>query len=182
MSDPGRLAAGITIVALVCFGFIAAFLTRLRRKAPVHQEARADEEGQMTQIQQPPKAKRKHSKPPQLPIFKTKSSLSMPSSPTAALPKTPKTPGIRFTLTTPSKFEFNKNVRPRNSGSIDSLPSMETVLERYEKEADAHAEAERTLRARPSDDDDLGEPGPAFIEASVPVKQSLLKQTLDKRA
>lgn len=47
---------------------------------------------------------------------------------------------------------------------------METVLERYEKEADAHAEAESKAKL---DEEHLGEPGPAVLDSPIGEKQSL---------
>ncbi|KAK6369084.1 hypothetical protein LTR64_007244 [Lithohypha guttulata] len=149
MEAPGRIAASITIIALVCMSLLAILLTKLSRARQRKQEAKAEEEGQSR-----PTPMRVAPKPPQLPIFKTRSSLSMSSSPTTPRsPKTPKTPGIRFTFTAPSH-------RSRNSGSIDSLPSVETILEQYEQEADAKDNQQETEVKPLSKKEDLGEPGP----------------------
>ena len=73
---------------------------------------------------------------------------------------TAKSPGIRFKITTPS-------YRSRASSSIASLPNVETVLEHYEREADAIERHDKFARARMLDDDGLGEPGP-----SVPCEEA----------
>lgn len=134
VTDPGGLAAGLTVLFLFIVGLIAMILTKISRRRQQKQEDRA-EEGRMDL-----KPVRITSKPPQLPKFKTRSSLSMSSGPySPKSPKSPVTPGIRFTITTPSH-------RSRNSGSIDSIPNVETILERLEQEADAAEELSRTAR------------------------------------
>ncbi|KAK5092613.1 hypothetical protein LTR70_001998 [Exophiala xenobiotica] len=157
MADAGVIAAGITILVLLAMAILAVLLTKLSRSQQTKREDHAEEEAQLRTL-----PKRTASKPPQLPKFKTKSSLSMSTSPISASPRTPRTPkspGIRFTITTPSH-------RSRTSGSIDSLPSVETVLERYEQEADAADQREESERAKILVNDDLGEPGP-----SVPTEE-----------
>jgi len=152
MADPGELAAGITVLVLMMVGILAAILIRFSRSRQTRQEDRAEEEAQLRTL-----PKKTTSKPPQLPIFKTRPSLSMSTSPVLVsprTPRTPKTPGIRFTITTPSH-------RSRTSGSIDSLPSVETVLEQYELEADAADKNDESEKAKMLSDEDLGEPGPS---------------------
>jgi len=154
MTDAGSLAAGLTVLALLVIAILATLLTKLSRRQQTKREDHAEEEAQLRT-----QSKRTASKPPQLPMFKTKQSLSMSTSPVSASPKTtriPQSPGIRFTITTP-------NHRSRTSGSIDSLPSVETVLERYELEADAADQREKTEGAKMLADGDLGEPGPTVL-------------------
>lgn len=150
--EPGSFAAGITMLILFGTGLIAAILVKISRRRQERQEVEA-EEGHATT-----KSSRISTKPPQLPTFSTRSSLSM--SPESSSPRTP-TPGIRFTITTPSH-------RSRKSGSIDSLPSMETVLEKCEQEAEA---ADERVRDGEQDkmlsDSDLGEPGPSIPSGTI---------------
>ncbi|KAK5941904.1 hypothetical protein PMZ80_005855 [Knufia obscura] len=157
MADPGGLAAGITILVLIFMGVLAAILTKFSRRQHTKQGDHAEAEAQLRTL-----PKRTASKPPQLPKFTTKSSLSMSTSPISTSPRsprTPRTPGIRFTITTPSH-------RSRTSGSIDSLPSVETVLDRYEREADAAERHDESKGAKMLSEEELGEPGP-----SVPTEE-----------
>lgn len=148
VADPGSLAVGITILILLSLGLLSAILVMISRRRMAREESEA-EEGQVAT-----KSVSVSQYPPQLPNFSTRSSLSM-SEPSS--PRSPRTPGIRFIITTPSH-------RSRKSGSIDSLPSMEAVLEKYEQEADAAGE-----RMHDGEEDkmlsnaSLGEPGPSVI-------------------
>lgn len=81
-------------------------------------------------------------------------------------PESPKSPGIRFMITTPSH-------RSRKSGSIDSIPGVEAILEQYEREADT---AEEHGKDGEEDvmlpDTALGEPGPSVPSDNLPRRKS----------
>lgn len=161
IENPGGLAAGLTAVFLFSMGLVAVILTTISRRRQRKQEDLA-EEGQIDL-----KNTRITSKPPQLPRFKTRSSLSMSSGPhSPKSPESPKSPGFRFTITTPSH-------RSRQSGSIDSLPGVETILEQYEKEA---AAAEEHVKDGEEDvmlpEGALGEPGPSVPSDDLPRRKS----------
>lgn len=152
LAYPGALAAGIATLVLIVIAILATILTKLSRSRQAKREDSAEEEAQLRTL-----PKRTAWKPPQLPIFKTRSSVFMSTSQISVspqTPRTPETPGIRFTITTPSQ-------RSRTSGSIDSLPSLETILERYEQEADVAVKHDTSDEAIMLHEDELGEPGPS---------------------
>lgn len=147
--DPGSLAIGLTVIILLGFGLISAVLVAISRRRMARQE-RETEKGHVIT-----KSVSVSQYPPQLPNFSTRSSLAMSSEPSS--PKSPRSPGIRFIITAPS-------YRNRKSGSIDSLPCMEIVLEKYEQEEDAAGE--RTgdgEEDRMLSDSSLDESGPNVI-------------------
>lgn len=165
------MAVGITLAILFCFGIVGLILTKLSRNRQYKQDAAADrseEEGRLSTL-----PKQIPSKPPQLPVFKTRSSLSMSSKSNS--PKSPKSPGIRFTITSPSH-------RSRRSASIDSLPSVETVLEKYEREEDAKMEEVKADAEKEGDGkltgQDLGEPGPAVSSANSESEVSVVTKSM----
>lgn len=168
----GYTAVGITLAIILCMGIFGFVLNRLSRNRQAKHNTmleRSQEEGRLSKA-----LKRVPSKPPQLPVFKTRSSLSMSSASNS--PKTPKSPGIRFTVTSPSHHS-------RRSASIDSLPSVETVLERFEKEEDANAAIENKAGEDEEQDEiledgKLGEPGPAVPTVNFTSGPPLLKQSL----
>lgn len=165
MIAPGSLAAGVTALLLFSIGLIAIVLTSVSRRRQHRQEEKAEEGSQSSQM-----SVVISSTPPQLPMFKTRSSLSMSSQYTSASsPATPKSPGIRFTFTSPSH-------RSRKSESIDSLPNVEIVLEQYELEADAADRFRLDEKANTTMSDQvIGEPGPA-----ISSEESLIEKDVEE--
>lgn len=161
MTDPGSLAAGITVLVLFSVGIVGMVLTGVSRRRQQGQEECAEEGHSGTKIE------RVSSKPPQLPMFKTRSSLSVSSTTSnPQSPKIPKTPGIRFMVTAPSH-------RSRNSTSMDSFPSVETVLEGYDQDesaTDKHGEGDESDSMLANSD--LGEPGPSVPSEEVTPRRS----------
>ena len=169
MPDAGRLVGGITIAALIGIGLIAALVTSIWRSRQKKQETPRLEEGRPEIV---PERTRK-SRPPELPLYRTRQSLSTISEQnTPNTARTVRTPGIRFMITSPSLISPKK----RDRGSVDSLPSVETVLEQYEKEAESDDKmGEEDLMLT---EEELGEPGPSVlneVELSDPGLMAMTK-------
>lgn len=163
---PLELAAHITILVLVCIGVGAAIYFKWTRQRQKETEEKVVEEAHVRTTS----GSLDRVKPisSDLPLFKTRSSLSMSSSPAALhAPKTLRSPVIKFTLTPPGR-------RSRKDGSMDGLPSVETVLEQYEREADAAKRSDNSEHDQILTDQDLGEPGPCVVEEeAVAAKKSV---------
>ncbi|KAK4915193.1 hypothetical protein LTR66_017104 [Elasticomyces elasticus] len=120
--NAGGFAAAITILILAVMGAVGIILTKISRRRQDKQEA------DIEQAQLPPLPTPTITEPkplPILPVFRTRASLSMPSSPIS--PRTPKPPSIKFLLHSPSH---------RSKNSDKDLPSIETVVDEYELDPD----------------------------------------------
>ena len=156
---PGEIGASILILVLIALFFVAIAFNKWRLSRVQKAKQIQAEEGQMKQVD----GSSKNSKPtaPKLPLFKTRSSLSMSSSPVS--PR-----AMSFPTSTTSGFGMvSKNQPHSRSGSIDGLPSVETVLEQYEQEADAVERHDKVGRNQILKDEDIGEPGPSVVDGST---------------
>lgn len=123
------IVAGVVVCVVVLLSIAATSLTpyikkrrdRRRHKNSVDEEKPAQAAADMADV-----TTRNKKRPAALPLYKTRGSLtrSTDSSPVNIV-----TPGIRFTITSPSHMS-------RKTTSVESLPSIEAALEEHEQDLD----------------------------------------------
>lgn len=145
--SPGNssgIAVGVTLLVLFLLGVTAILLTAWSRRRQEQQDCEINQEQLGIGESESLPVSSKH---PALPIFKTKSSLS-------------KSPGGRFSIALPKHYG-------RRIANFEGLPSVESVLEKYEQDVGQNAKPEG------GEEPELGEPGPAVPTESSNATRSV---------
>lgn len=122
------IVAGVVVCVVVLLSIAATSLTPYMKKLRDRRRHKncVDEENPAQATDMADATTRNKKRPAALPLYKTRKSLtrSTDSSPVDIV-----TPGIRFTITSPSHMS-------RKTTSVESLPSIEDALEEHEQDLD----------------------------------------------